>query len=414
MRRRSVLRALLGTAGVSALAGCNALLGRKSTATSTRATGTEPPSDDSGTATVEVAGPPESPQSGSEASSPFRTSDAPALDRPRGVHVRNPGSTARFVTAVVTAPTGEEVMAESVTVDPETTVSFRNLLASAGEYGVLVETAEGRRRRYTWAVDDRFDDLWIDLTPAVSFRRPVVCTADCPFAVGDWTVGYDVPAGVDVREALGRSPALALDTDTDADDGRRVRLKIWHQGRLRLDARYDLPPDVRALVPVYPASRRYDILVRSDGAEAIYDWQPTVRNTLYVSLAGGPTFRCGDANHDVRVRNETDRERRIRLRVLTGEETLFERTFDVDPSATETVPAAVAPAGPFRFEVDTADGLSEQYNWVRCAPNGPITVTVSDDGVYVSVQPDAASSRSLGRPGLRRSRRSPDRAAEGS
>jgi hypothetical protein len=77
--------------------------------------------------------------------------------------------------------------------------------------------------------------------------------------------------------------------------------------------------------------------------------------------------------------------------VFTGEETLFERTFELDSRAVETDPSAVDPAGPLRFEVET-DGAVERYNWVRCAPNGPITVAVSDDGVSVSVRPTTESS----------------------
>jgi hypothetical protein len=73
--------------------------------------------------------------------------------------------------------------------------------------------------------------------------------------------------------------------------------------------------------------------------------------------------------------------------VLTHEETLFERSFDLEAGAIETVPSAVDPAGPLRFEIVTDDGSVERYDWVRCAPSGPITVALSDRGAYVSVRP---------------------------
>jgi hypothetical protein len=393
MRRRSVLRALVGTAGLTALAGCNALTGGAG-----RSAAGTPETGSSAAGAGTAASGSGSGAEGSDATAtprPYRAADAPALDRPRGVHLRNLASTERFLTLVVTAgdgTAGEEVLAESTPVPPGETVSFPGLLASGGQYGVLVETADGARASYDWAVRAELDDLWVDLTPAVSFRRPVLCPPDCDFAVGapERSAAYEVPADLSVAEALGRAPALAL--DTAAEGTRRATLKIWHRGQLLFASDYEFPPDVRALVPVFPASQRYDIMLTTDAGEAIYDWQPSVRNTLYASLADAPSFRCGYADHDLRVRNETGSARRVTVRVLTGEETLFERTVAVDADAVETVPAAVDPAGPLRFEVATDDGVTERYNWVRCAPNGPITVAVSDDGVYVSVQPMRESS----------------------
>lgn len=386
MRRRSVL-ALFAGSSLSALAGCNAILpGQSPTSTPAADTASDrtavsEPSGQSATLRPDSTG-------ATDATSPYRASGQPLLDRPRGVHVRNLGSRERFVTVVVTASgAGEELLAASTPVPAGETTSFPDLLRSRGRYGVLVETADGSRDRYDWAAVDTLDDLWIDLVPDPSFRRPVFCPPDSPFVVGDPTVAFDVPADVGVREALGRAPALAI--DTHAREERRVRLKIWHQGRLRLDARYDFPPDIRALVPVFPAGRRYDILLRSQSGESIYDWQPLVRNTLYAELSDVPAFRCGYANHTLQVRNETDTGRRVTVRVLTGETTLFDRSLDVDANATETVPSAVDPLGPFRFEVAVDGGPVEEYNWVRCAPNGPIVVSVSDDGVYVSVRPVA-------------------------
>jgi hypothetical protein len=400
MRRRSVFRALLGTVGTSVLAGCNALSDANETAPESAS-----PSADRSRPTSSRT-PAESSASGPTEREPYRVDGAPRLDRPRGIQLRNLGSTARFLTAVVTHE-GTEVFAGSTAVPAGETASFPALLGSEGQYGVLVETADGDRRQYAWDLRADLDDLWVDLTPDIDFRRPVLCFTDCPFVTLDenGTVTYDVPTDVGVREALGRAPALAIDNDTTGS--KRATLRVWSGGDRRFATTYDLPPDVRALVPVFPASRRYVIILRTDDGEATYDWQPSVRHTLYASLGGGPTFRCGYADHDLVVRNETAVARAVRVRVYTGtaaednenqtgdgrerETTLFARTLELDPDEVRRVPSAVDPAGPFKFTVET-DGETEQYNWVRCAPNGPIVVTVSDRGVSVSVRPTGGST----------------------
>ena len=394
MRRRSVLRALVGTTGASALAGCNALSDGDAGPTASRSRGVDSvvPAESTGADGAEASG---SPQASPR---PYRASDGPPLDRPRGLHVRNLSSTDQFVTAVVTPEENgidggdeTEILVDSVAVPSGETVSFRDLIATEGRYSVIVETADGARRRYDWKLGRAFGDLWVDLTPDVSFSRPVLCGPDCPFATaaGERTVAYEIPSDLTVGDALGATPALAVDNDTEGRS--RARLHVWNQGRLRFASGYDLPADVRLVVPVLPASRRYNVVLRTAAGEAIYDWQPSVRNTLYASLTDGPSFRCGYADHDVRVRNETDAPRTVTVRVSTGAETLFEETFEVDADAVETVPAAVEPAGPFRFVVET-DGRTERYNWVWCAPNGPITVAVGDDSVSVSVRPTTGSA----------------------
>jgi hypothetical protein len=389
MRRRSVLRALLGTGGVGLLAGCNGLFRGESGASPTP----EPPPADR-TSTAGGTSPTASRASSPDSYRPYRAAGAPRLDRPRGVHVRNLASADRFLTVVVTDG-DETAFVESTAVAAGEVASFPDLLATGGRYGVFVETADGARRRYNWDVVEDLDDLWIDLTPEIAFHRPVRCLADCALAVaeGDRTVAYEVPEDVGVAEALGRTPAIAV--DNDSPDRTRTTLRVWNRGRLRFAAGYDLPPDVRLLVPVLPASQRYDVLLGTDGGETSYDWQPSVRNTLYASLADGPTFRCGYVAHDLRVRNETDAALDLVVRVLTDadadededDEPLFESSFALDAGERETVRSAVEPAGPFRFEVETDDGRVERYDWERCAPDGPIVVAVSDRGVYVSVRP---------------------------
>lgn len=376
MRRRRLLRSLLAVGGVGSLAGCNGLFAPTS------------PADTSSTSPATTASAPGTTTPAS--TTPYRAAGEPVLDRPRGITLRNLSSTDRFLTVVV-SDGDDEVFADSTTVPARESVAFADLVGSTGRYAVLVEAADGARRRYEWTVRADLAGLWVDLTPDIDFRRPVLCFDDAPFAVADdqRTVAYDLPADVDVGDALGRTPAVAL--DNDAPDSTRVVVRVWNGGQRWLATTYDLPPDVRALVPVVPASQRYVIILRTDAGEAIYDWQPSVRNTLYATLADGPTFRCGYADHDLQIRNETDADRAVTVRVFADGATLYEESVAVEANAVRTVPSAVDPVGPFRFEIETDAGRREQYNWVRCAPNGPITVAVREAGISVSVRPAQSS-----------------------
>jgi hypothetical protein len=109
MRRRPVLRALLATAGSSALAGCNGLFAAESASRGTAGSdGARRPEADSQTEPAtdsESSAPPESTSTSTR--TPSRAAGEPLPDRPRGVNVRNLVSTDRFVTVVVTAGTGD-------------------------------------------------------------------------------------------------------------------------------------------------------------------------------------------------------------------------------------------------------------------------------------------------------------------
>lgn len=387
MRRRPLLCALLGTGGVSALSGCNGLFGGEPGPPRSTA---EYVSDSARTGTSSAATGDPGPTTGPPTPEPYRSS-GPALDSPRGVHVRNLASTDRFLTLVLTDD-GAEVFVESLTVPAGETASFPGLLGTGGRYEVLVETADGSRESYDWEVSEPLDDLWVDLTPGIEFARAVRCLADCSLVVPDAerVVAYDVPDSVGVSEALGRVPAVVL--DNDATRPRRASVRVWNRTDRRLALSYDVPPDVRVVVPVLPGGPRYRVAVETPEGEAEYDWLSSVRPTLYASLDSRPTFRCGYVDRDLLVRNETPTDRTIRVQVLTGEETLFERSFTVAGESTRRVPSAVDPNGPLRFRVATADGLRETYDWTRCAPPGPITVAVGENGVFVSVSPDRDSS----------------------
>jgi hypothetical protein len=371
VNRRALLRATLGT-GLSALsAGCGGLFAgesrvAESSSTPTRAT--------------------QSPRETATPDRPYRIPEAPSLDRPRGVHVRNFGGSDRFLTLVVRD--GEtDVFVASRDVGAGEAVAFADLLASAGDYGVVVETADGSRERFDWTVTDAFDDLWIQLTPEIGFRRLARCTPDCPpvSTGGAVRAPLYVPTDVSAPEALDRPAAVAL--DNDADEPRRVRFRLWGGDALQFEYGYVVPPDVRAVVPIQPARFRYRAVVRTDDGEATHDWLPGARGTLYAVVGGEPRFRCGFTNHDLSVRNETDDDRAVTLRIGTGDESLFSGTFELAAGEDETIPAAVDPAGVFRFRVETDDGRSKVTDWGTCASNGLLIVSVREQGILLSVQP---------------------------
>jgi hypothetical protein len=367
MHRRSVLRTLLGTGGLSLTAGCNGVL-RSEPNTATPRTATR------------------ARRTATASSGPYRATGAPELDRPRGVHVRNFGAAERFLTLVVRHG-DRDVFVTSRVVGPGESVTFPALVATGGGYQVTVETEDGSRRRDDWTVTDTYGDLWVELTPEIGIRRLVRCTPDCPGVStgGEVRPSLTVPDDPSAPETLERGPALALDNGTGQT--RTARVRLWDGQLLQFEYGYTLQSGVRAVVPIQPSRPQYRVEVRSGGIEATHEWVPGVRGTLYAELGEEPRFRCGFTAHDVSVRNETGDGRKLTLRVATADETLFEESFELEPGAVETVPDAVDPAGRFRFHVETDDGRSKTVDWRHCASNGVLIVSVRDQGILVSVRP---------------------------
>lgn len=365
MRRRAVLRAL-GVGASGALAGCNAAIRGTSLGSTT------PAATPTGTATDDAG--------------PYRATGAPELGRPRGIHVRNLSPTDRFLT-VVLADGDEEVFVGSAEVAAGDSTSFPDLLASGGSYRVLVETDDGARRRYDWVPREPFDDLWVELTPAITFRQLVVCTPGCPLLSSDEPLSHSIPTDLTAIDALRQTRALVL--DNGAGRRRRVSVRLRNREALQFDASYVLPADVRVVVPDFPPGSRYRLRVDTDTGGVAYEWYPGYRNPLYLSLVDQPRVVCGFLDHDLRLRNRTTADRTLSVAVRTGEASLFEGSFDVEAGTTRTVPAAIAPVGPLGFRVETDDGRSEQVLWRSCATNGPIIVALTDQGIFISIRPSS-------------------------
>jgi hypothetical protein len=279
--RRSLLRAVLGTGTLSLSAGCNGLFGADPDAAAPAPTRVR-------TATA-------APER------PHRAADAPTLDRPQGVSVRNYGPTERFLTLVV-RDGDRDVFVASRTVAAGESVAFVDLIATTGDYRVVVETADGGRYRGEWAVSDAFEDLRIELTPEVGVRRLARCTPDCgPVSVGgEVGVSFEIRTDVSAADALGRPPAIAL--DNGAADARRARLRVRDGDGLQFDYEYVLPAGVRAVVPVRPSRPQCRVTVRTDEGAVGHDWVPGVREPSTPSSTTGrgsaadsqlTTSRCG-------------------------------------------------------------------------------------------------------------------------
>jgi hypothetical protein len=409
--RRTVLRASLATGALSLSAGCNGLFGgdppaettpdRTATTDADAATGDGPdPANDGpgGTRATATASP-----------EPYRAADAPALDAPRGVRLRNLGTGPRYVTLVVRHG-GADVFVASRTVAARGTTLFPALVATAGEYEVVCETADGSRRAFGWTVGHDASDLWVGLGGPgaggdgddargsdISVRRLALCGPDCPALStgGESIPSLRPPDDLSLDAALGRTPAVAL--DNGGSDVRAARLRLWDGDRLHFDFGYRLPAGVRALVPLQPSIPRYRVGVSTADGEARHEWFPGVRATLYADVAGVPRVRCGLAAHDLRVRNETGAARVVRVRVTTGAgagdaaQTLYEGSFDLAAGTAETVAGAVDAAGVLSFRVETDDGRSKTVDWGHCAPNGTLVVSIRAAGVLVSTQPELES-----------------------
>ncbi len=295
------------------------------------------------------------------------------------------GSTERYVTLVVRHG-DEDAFVDSRTVRAGQSITLSDVVATAGEFEVIVETADGSRGRFEWVVEEGFSGLWIGIGDTLESRRIALCTPDCSGISADGEVqpSFGLRTDIDATTALDRAASVVLDNATDAT--RTARLQLWDGPERLFEYEYRLPSRVRALVPLRPSRPQYQVRVRTADGESRHDWFPGVRELLYATLDGVPGFRCGLVPHDLLVQNETDSVRSVTVQISTGETALFERTFELDTDTGETVPAAIDPAGVFRFTVETDDGRSKTVAWNHCASNGRVVVSVREQGILVAVQ----------------------------
>jgi hypothetical protein len=316
---------------------------------------------------------------------PYEADQGPSLDDPGGLVVRNLASTNRYLTVVV-GDDERDVYVESRRVPAGETFPVPDLIGDPGEYRVVIETGDGRRAGYDWTVSPELPNLWIDLTPAISFHRPFRCLRDCDSLVSVTTPPpATFPTGVPLTGRRDRTPALWL--DNDSDESRSARLRIADGDEDLFVAAYDLPPDARAVVPVSGRRRAYRVELATDAGEVSEEWVPRLRRTLYGVVGGSPAFRCGLTPHDLLIDNETTERRRVSVAVTAGGVGVFDRSVTLSAGETRRIRSAVDPRGTLTFVVTTDDGRRERYDWSFCAPRGPVSITVDERGIDVTVTP---------------------------
>lgn len=310
---------------------------------------------------------------------PYEADQSPTLPDPGGFVVENFDASEQFLTVVVTQ-NDREVFVDSQSVPAGGRFAVTDLLGAPGDYRVVVETAAGVRRTYDWSVTEQLPHLWVGLTPTPVFRRPFRCLRDCrPLA----SVRTAPPASFESDDD--RAPAVWLDNRRPSEQS--VRLGVADGDEELFAADYTLPRETRAVVPVSRRRRTYRVTLETADATVTERWQPRLRRRLYAAVGETPQFRCGLVPHDLVVSNETDATRTTTVTVTAEGVGLLDRAVTLAPGASTRLRSAVDPRGPLSFLVTTDDGRREQYDWDFCAPRGPISVTVGEAGISVTVTP---------------------------
>lgn len=336
------------------------------------------------------------------------------LPGPRGIVVSNPDPTARFTTVAVEDARGETVFVESESVPGDAALAYPEVVSESGAYRVVVETADGVVAEATWRVEGPLGDLRVTLGPTIEVVTTARCVPDCPpVSVGGEAVGFP-DGGFDPR---GRRAGVELRLGNRTAGDRRIRVRLGEGGGL-FDYRYDVPPGVEAVVPVPQRSGETRLAVDARDLDAsgsrttpstgslAYDWAMESSPKLTVRVdpettgsessdrtGGGAgtervTVACGPRAHDVRLRNDGDATRSVRLRVTTPDgRVVDDEAYEVAGESTRLVEDVVRTAGTYRVRGTvvggrgaTDAGESLTTTWETCPPRGPLSVVVASDG----------------------------------
>jgi hypothetical protein len=308
---------------------------------------------------------------------PYRGGDGDAVAEPHGVVVENDSGRERYVTAVVTTAAGAELLVASRTVGDEATERFPGLVATAGTYDVVVETADGERVERAWRVDEARGDLRVRLDREPSALTVARCDPECPpLSTGGDRLTYDAGSARGTFYVENRRDATLPVTVELASAYRRV---------LRYE--YDVPPAVRVAVPAVGwGEPEYRATVVADGTTATERWRRADGDRMYAVVDDGTRFLCDTHVRDLRVTNRTDRRRDLSVTVRGDGEPTFESRFDVPASSRLRRRNVVPPASRYGFALSTADGESRSFQWDICPSRGAIEVVLGDGGLWVGVR----------------------------
>jgi hypothetical protein len=351
--------------------------------------------------------------SGPDPDTPATTPALPYEDgprvTPRGISVRNVGTTTEYVTLAVETADGEQVFVASDDLGGRRVVVYDGLVAAEGEYRVVVETAGGDWAETTWRVTASAGDLDVTVGDGVTVQQTVRCTPDCTLARGGTAVGY--PAG-DFDPRGRRDDTTLRVVNPAARTTTETRVRVGTDDRPVLDYRYDHPAGVTIELPVPQSAGELPVTVTAGDRERRFDWRPQVTPSLRAVLADSVQFRCGVGTRDLQVVNPDDGPSEVTVRVFPAAEfetarpdPLFAERYSLPASSSVDAEAVVASAGRYRVEVAVADpegGDGEEETvaatWATCPPRGPLVVVVGETGVSsVRVGGNAVTTTPVGR-----------------
>jgi hypothetical protein len=343
-RTRRRLLATLGTAGLAALAGCDAVVA--------------PDEDDRSDTPASSATPP--------AALPYE-GDPPRtlLSSPRGVRLRNATGAAQFVTLALDHG-DRQVFLDSREVPPATVVRYDGLVRRVGDYRVVAETAAGERHERTWRPAERTGGLLVTMDDGVRSRVTTTCVETCG------------------PESSSADRTLYLDNSSADETTARVRLgPSWNLDR---DLSVRVPGLGRAAVPVPEWSSDYPLRIAYGDREVEWEWRVSDGTDLFVSVDGPPRVRCSNTVRELVVVNRPDRDRSVDLRIDADGRRAVERSLAVPASGERSFADAVPPAGRYAFEVRTGDGIDRSFETAICPAAGPLLVILDEEDAVVTVR----------------------------
>jgi hypothetical protein len=386
MDRRALLGAL-ATGATGGLAGCSALpdvdgLGSLDEDTPERATRTPRPTP-AGPAvpeqTIEVANDRRESiyltvvvvaPGGSSSESPSTDEEREESDSPTGAV--DPDATAGPDDA-------RTVFVDSATIPAGREATFPGVLRTAGDYEVVLETADGERVTHDWRVTDTFDGLSVSLGEGVTFRNAVRCGPDCSLSVGGESGDAgDLPL---IGDGSGRwySPATLIVTNPTATD-REVGLRLSLREETLFDYRYVVPATSQLTLPVSYRSGAYDLRISPERAGTIDDvWRVPEVMERHVTLGESVALGCGRATAELRFRNG-DRDRRaIAVTIRQAGERLYRGTVNLEPSERQTL-SPVPGSGRYEVSLRSDSGSQTTETWWACPPHGPAEIRLDSAG----------------------------------
>jgi hypothetical protein len=271
------------------------------------------------------------------------------------------------------------VFVDSATVPAGREATFPNVLRTAGEYEVVVETAEGERVTHTWRATEDFYGLSVSLGEGVSFRNAARCGPDCPLSLGGESGDVDqLPL---IGDGSGRwySPATLFVTNPTGTD-REVGLRLSLRDETLFDYRYALPGGSRVSIPASYRSGDYDLRVTPERGESVEDvWPVPAVMERHVTLGESVALGCGRATAELQFRN-ADRDRRaVAVTIRRNGERLYRGTVNLGPDEHRTL-SPVSGSGRYEVSLRSDSGSRTTGTWWACPPHGPAAVLIDSSG----------------------------------